>query len=84
MLFGLPDQSFKLSKYELQFLSYGLLTAKKLILTFWRKQQASLQVWLSELTNILHLEEIRFSLRDKRHHFDRIWAPFVSYLEVNT
>lgn len=54
ILFGLSNQSFKLSKYEQQLLSYGLLTAKKLILTFWKKKQVpSLQAWLNELTNTL-------------------------------
>lgn len=84
ILMGWSDQSYKLTTHEQQFVSYGLLTAKKLILTFWKKQQVpSLQAWLNELTNTLHPEEIRFSLRDRTRNFEKIWDPFVHYLDAN-
>ena len=63
-------------------LSYGLITAKKLILMEWKgKEVPTRRRWLTELTDTLHLEKIRYTIKDKPEQFDKIWRPLVSFLE---
>ncbi|ROL55593.1 hypothetical protein DPX16_23610 [Anabarilius grahami] len=81
IVFGVSIHELCLSKSQQRFISYGLLTAQKLILTFWKnKLPPSFQLWLDKLTNTLHLERIRLCLRNKRQQFVQIWDPFIRYL----
>lgn len=80
IIFGTSEHSIQLTNAQQQFLSYGLITAKKLILMFWKKKEApTLRMWLSELCNTLNLERIRLLLRDRGPQFDQIWYPFICY-----
>ena len=46
-------------------ISYGLITAKKWILLFWKKEEVlTIKLWLNEMTETLHLERIRFILKE--------------------
>lgn len=72
----------KLNNAQQHLLAYGLITAKKLILLNWRKKEVpSFKHWLTDLTDTLHLERIRFILKDKLRDFDKIWQPLISHLE---
>lgn len=58
---------------------------KKLILTRWKKRDApSLKLWLNDLANTLHVEQIWDTLSDRLSSFSKIWAPlhFCSYNHV--
>lgn len=76
---GVPVGARGLQVAQQCLLSHGLLTAKKLILLFWKKKEVSnVKHWLTELTETLHLERIRFVLTNKLREFDRIWPPLIS------
>ena len=69
---------WKLRVVQQHLVSYGLLTAKKLILLFWKKKDVpTVKLWLTET---LHLERISFILRNKLGKFEKIWQPVLSYL----
>ena len=64
---------------------YSLITAKKLLLTHWKKKDApTTKLWLGDLTHTLHLEQIRYTLTDKLTHFEKIWSPLIQYLTLST
>ncbi len=84
IILGTSDSMPVFKKSQQQLLSYGLITAKKLILTFWKKKEVpTFKLWLNEMTNTLHLEKIRFSLNKRESQFDKIWPPLVHYLTNN-
>ena len=81
VILGVSEGLKELRGTQQRLLSYGLITAKKLILLFWKKKEVpTVKMWLSEMTETLHLERIRFSLRDKLGEFEKIWRPLLSYL----
>ncbi len=81
IVFGVSKHELRLSKSQQRFLSYGLLTAKKLILTFWKNNlPPPFQLWLDELTYTLHLEHIRLCLSNRRQQFSKTWEPYIRYL----
>lgn len=81
IILGVSDSVLKLTKAQRQLLSYGLITAKKLILTFWKKREVpTFKLWLTEMTNTLHLEKIRFDLHKRESQFHKVWLPLVHYL----
>lgn len=60
IVLGISERVQSLSIAQRHFISYGLMTAKKFILMFWKKVEAPLsKLWLTKLTNILHLERLR-------------------------
>lgn len=81
IVFGFT-QNMDITGYaERCFISYGLITAKKLILQFWKgKDIPSLNMWLTELVNTLHLEKIRYAVHDKMTEFEKIWQPLITFL----
>lgn len=65
-----------------QFISYALITAKKLLLMSWKGPAVpNHKMWLRELTNTLHLEKIRYLLKDSLSQFEDIWQPFIDFLQ---
>lgn len=61
---------------------YGMVIAKRLILMLWKSEAVPLfKTWLSELTSLLHMEKIRYSLSGNRREFYKIWQPFLDHLE---
>lgn len=81
IILGILDSSINLSHAQQCFVSYGIIIAKKLILTMWKSERApTSKMWLQELTATLHMERIRHILKDKLHFFDKTWQPLLSYL----
>ena len=84
IILGVTDEFLRLTLVQQHFVSYGLISAKKLILMFWKKKEApTLKLWLTELTGTLHLERIRYALKDKILLFEKTWSPFISFLQAS-
>lgn len=85
IILGISDELLKLNVAQQRLLSYGVITAKKLILLHWKdKEVPSFKHWLSDLTDTLHLERIRCILKEKLREFEKTWEPLVSYLHSIT
>lgn len=83
IIFGVSEEFLRLTRLQQQFVSYGLISAKKLILLFWKKKEVpTLKLWLTELTSTLHLERTRYTLIDKIVLFEKMWSPFISFLQT--
>lgn len=81
IILGVSEESRKLTKAQQQFLSYCLITAKKLLLMSWNQTTVpTFNKWLHDLTSTLHLEEIRYVLRDRLPQYNKIWQPLIAYL----
>lgn len=73
---------WKYTSAQQEFVSYCLISAKKLLLTLWKGTSVpSINLWLHQLTDTLHLEKIRYTLKDNLHKFDKIWQPFILWLK---
>lgn len=60
---------------------YGMVIAKKMILNLWKSDTVPLfKTWLTELTSVLHMEKIRYSLMGNLAKYFSIWQPFIDYL----
>lgn len=71
------------SKYQTQAISLCMLLAKKLILQMWKSDSVpTFEMWARELGNVLHLEELRFILKDKLYIFIKIWKPVKLFLHA--
>ena len=81
IILGISDDSRNLNTTQQRFLSYCLITAKKLILTLWKSATVpTFKMWLEDLTNTLHLERIRYALKDRLQLFNKTWKPLILYL----
>lgn len=81
VIFGVFDKVDNLLTPQKHLLSFCLITAKKIILKFWiKKESPPLNLWIQEMSDILHLERIRYILQDKLNKFKEIWLPFLNYL----
>ena len=66
IILGVSDDVEKLNNFQQCFLSCSLIIAKKLLIMHWKKKEApTTKMWLSELTNTLHSERIKYTLLDK-------------------
>ena len=82
IIFGISDILRSLTVAQQQLMSYGLITAKKLILMCWKgKEVPTMRRWLTDLTDTLHLERIRYTITDKPEKFERVWGPLITFLE---
>ena len=82
IIWGISEELRKLNVAQQRLLAYGLIAAKKLILLLWKKKEVpSFKHWLTDLTDTLHLERIRFILKDKLRDFQKIWQPLISHLD---
>ncbi len=82
IILGISDVLRSLRVTQQLLLSYGLITAKKLILMCWKgKEVPTLKRWLTELTDTLHLERIRYSIKDRTEQFEKIWRLLLSFLK---
>lgn len=82
IILGTSELFKDLTTTQQQFLSYCIITAKKLILLTWKGPAVPNScAWLRDLTNTLHLERIRYILKDKLSLFQKIWQPFISFLQ---
>lgn len=85
IIFGSSKDIKKLMPPQRQFVAYGLLIAKKLVLLFWKdKETPKLKMWITNLMDALHLERIRFAFNNKLEDFNKIWHPLVSHLAGDT
>ena len=70
-----------LTKAHQKTVQYGMVIAKRNILTQWKSGEApSFKAWLSELTSLLHMERIRYNVSLSSATFDKMWQPFLLYL----
>jgi len=66
IILGISDEINRLNNYQQCLLSYSLITAKKLLLMHWKnKEIPTTKLWLSDLTNTLYLERMKYILMDK-------------------
>lgn len=78
---GATNVLLTVDKYESQAIAYGMIVARKLILLLWKSDSVPTYVmWIRELMNVLHLERLRFSSKNKVQIFNRIWSPVLEYL----
>lgn len=62
-------------------IQYGMIIAKRNILTNWKNEEApSFRTWLTEITSLLHMERIRHNISLSSATFDKMWQPFLSYV----
>lgn len=48
----------------------------------WNKESApKFETWLTELTNVLHMEKNRYEIVDKPKRFVQIWTFFLEYFK---
>ncbi len=60
---------------------YGKVIAKKIILKVWNKDiSPSFEAWLTEPSNTLFMEKIRFELSGSSDKFHQIWQPFLDHI----
>ena len=72
IVLGISEELRKLRVAQQRLLAYGAIIAEKLILLFWiKKEVPSFKHWLTELTDTLHLEIIRFILKEKLRDFEK-------------
>ena len=77
------EEGSKLTIFQEAFLNYGLITAKKLILKFWKNTTTpTFKMWISNMSETLHLEEMRFLLLGKVDQFLKTWSPFIDFLQA--
>ena len=70
------------NKYQTQAISLCMMLAKRLILQMWKADSVpTFEMWARELGNMLHLEELRFILKDKLSIFIKIWKPIRLFLK---
>lgn len=85
IILGISDDIKRLNNYQQCLLSYSLITAKKLLLMHWKnKETPTTKIWLSDLTNTLYLERIKYIIMDKLPHFEKVWSPLIHYLTPNS
>ncbi len=78
IIFEVSEEFLRLTRVQQQ-----LISAKKRILLFWKKKEVpTLKLRLTELTATLHLERIRYTLIDKILLFEKIWSPFICFLQT--
>ena len=82
ILGGFQDLS-SLSPYQHKAIQYGMVIAKRNILSLWKGVEVpSFKTWLAEMTNLLQMEKIRYDVSLKTTVFDRMWQPFLSHLST--
>lgn len=80
-LFGISPSLLRLSSSKRHTVVYGMIIAKKVILTLWKTDTIpQFKMWLTEITNILHMEKVRYTVSDRLDKFTEIWQPFIDYL----
>lgn len=85
IILGHSDYTYSLSSPQQKFLAYCLITAKKLLLLYWKNvNPPTAKLWLEELTSTLHLERTRFILKGNIGQFQKIWGPFFCYFMGNS
>lgn len=84
IILGHSNYICSLNSAQQKFLTYCLITAKKLLLLFWKKvNPPTIKLWLEELISTLHLERTRYLLKGNIKQFHKIWDPFFCYLKSN-
>ena len=64
------------------FIDYSLIIGKKLILKFWKGPTSpTIKMWITGMSETLHLERLRLVLLGKLDQFRGIWSPFIEYLK---
>lgn len=70
------------NRYQTQSIMFCMMLAKKLILQMWKADTVpTIELWTRELGNMLHLEELRYSLNEKLSTFKKIWNPIKLFLQ---
>ena len=81
-LLGLYPEKHNYSRNERAFIDLSLLYAKKCIALLWKKIcRPSTTQWIRQMLASLPLERITYILKAKRHVFEDIWSPFITYIK---
>lgn len=82
IILGTSELFRKLTSAQQRFISYSLINAKKLLLMSWKGPAIPTdKMWLRDLSITLHLERIRYLLKDNLSGFYNIWQPFIDFLQ---
>lgn len=82
IILGTSELFRKFTSAQQRFISYSLITAKKLLLMSWKGPAIPTdKMWLRDLSNTLHLERIRYLLKDNLSFFYNIWQPLIDFLQ---
>ena len=80
-VFGKTSHLKMLHHLHRKTIQYGMIIAKRNILTLWKSEDApSFKIWLAEMSNLLHMEKVRYNVSLNSVTFDKTWHPFLSYL----
>lgn len=80
-IFGGTQHLFTLTHSHRKTIQYGMVIAKRNILIHWKDDNVpSFKAWLAEMTNLLHVERIQYSVSLNSAAFDKMWQPLLSYL----
>lgn len=80
-ILGWSHQLDTLNRWKALSIQYGMVVAKKIILKVWNKETPPcFEAWLTEFSNILYMEKIRFELLGKSDRFHQIWQPFLDHI----
>ncbi len=71
-------------KFLSQAVQFIMVLAKKSILQKWKEESGpTFEMWLWELSSVLHLEELRYHLIKKAEVFTKIWNPIKTFMAGN-
>lgn len=78
---GVSHHLTTLSRFQQKNVQYCIITAKRNILTLSKEDKVpSFQAWLTDITNLLHIERVWHSVNLTSATFDKMWLPFTLYI----
>lgn len=81
VILGCSNDSLSLPHTLQQALMFGMIIAKRVILKEWKSAAPPcFKRWLNDMVSCLYLEEVRFSLSTSQDKFEKIWGPYISYI----
>lgn len=82
LILGLYPENMRYTKSDRMFIDMGLLQAKRLIALKWKRtREPSITQWIKQMMVALPLERITCILKRKLDVFEKVWRPFVNFVE---
>lgn len=80
-ILGIYPGNLKIRKNHRTFVDLSILLAKRVIALAWKDtSRPNVSRWLAELSIVLPLEKITYTIKHKQHNFHQIWDPFINYI----
>lgn len=81
-IFGITEKRHTtLRKSYKNIIAFTTLLARRRLLLHWKsKNPPKVSMWLRDLTQFIHLEKIKYTLRESRDKFFSVWDPVLTYL----